>query len=99
MIKLIIKISSSNDFWTLVAALSGAIVGALLTFFLTEWIFRIKRKLKSHWQALKEEAEICREKSEEFVKKNITAPLYRLPILSYKTSFPVILAINYPKKK
>ena len=34
-----------------------------------------KRKLKAHWAVIREEADICKERAEEFLKGNISAPL------------------------
>jgi hypothetical protein len=66
----------------------------LLGFFLglvPPWLQR-KRRLKTHWCALRAEIEQCREKAETLLKDNVMSPLYRLPVMTYQTSFPVLLA-------
>ncbi len=76
------------------AALIGIVVGSFIGFGLgevKEWLAR-RRRGKAHWQALSAEAELCREKAEEFLRDRVKAPLYRLPTLSYSHSFPVLLA-------
>ena len=55
------------------------------------WLQR-KRRLKTHWCALRAEIEQCREKTETLLTDPVMSPLYRLPVMTYQTSFPVLLA-------
>ena len=55
------------------------------------WLDR-KRRLKTHWSAIRSEVEQCKSKAGTLLKDNIRAPLYRLPLLSYQVSFPILLA-------
>jgi hypothetical protein len=55
-------------------------------------LFDRRRKLKTHWHAIRAEMMLCKEKAEILLKDGIQAPLYRLPIVAYSTSFPVLLA-------
>ena len=67
----------------------------LLAFFLVlvpPWLQR-KWRLKTHWCALRAEIVQCREKAETLIsKEGKMSPLYRLPVMAYQTSFPVLLA-------
>ena len=54
--------------------------------------FDRKRKLKTHWHAIRAEMMLCHEKVEALLNDHIMAPLYRLPIVAYSTSFPILLA-------
>ena len=57
----------------------------VLGFFLgwiPEYISRRKR-LKAHWAALKAETDTCKEKAQGYLKDNVEAPLYRLPVLYF----------------
>ena len=76
-----------------VISVCATVVGVLIGFALSQWVAykTRKRKLKAHWSAIQEEVDICKERGEEFINVNITAPLYRLPLQSYKTSIPIIL--------
>ncbi len=65
-----------------------------LGFFLSlvpHWFLR-KRRLKTHWCALRAEMDHCKEKANNLLTHGIRSPLYRLPIMSYQVSFPVLLA-------
>ncbi len=55
------------------------------------WFMR-KRRLKTHWCALRADMEQCNEKAEKLLKDGIMSPLYRLPLIAYQVSFPVLLA-------
>ncbi len=55
------------------------------------WLDR-KRRLKTHWSAIRSEVEQCKSRAGTLLNDNILAPLYRLPILSYQVSFPILLA-------
>ncbi|WP_434151119.1 hypothetical protein ACR2R6_06135 [Methylocaldum gracile subsp. desertum] len=54
--------------------------------------FQRKRRLKTHWCALRAEIEQCREKAETLLRDNVESPLYRLPVMAYQISFPILLA-------
>jgi hypothetical protein len=66
----------------------GMLVGLL-----PSWFVR-KRRLKTHWRALRAEILQCSEKAETIFASQppVMAPLYRLPLMTYQTSFPVLLA-------
>lgn len=55
------------------------------------WLDR-KRKLKTHWHAIRAEMILVKEKAEILLNDGIQAPLYRLPVVAYETSFPILLA-------
>lgn len=55
------------------------------------WLDR-KRKLKTHWHAIRAEMILVKEKVEILLNDGIQAPLYRLPVVAYETSFPILLA-------
>lgn len=66
----------------------------LLGFFLglvPGWWSR-KQRLKVHWAALRAEVALCREKADTYLNDNVMAPLYRLPMKAFETSYPVLLA-------
>lgn len=50
-----------------------------------------KRRMKTHWSALRAEIDQCQEKAETLLRDNIMSPLYRLPVMTYQASFPVLL--------
>lgn len=55
------------------------------------WFMR-KRRLRTHWCALRADMGQCNEKAEKLLKDNKMSPLYRLPLIAYQVSFPVLLA-------
>ncbi len=55
------------------------------------WFMR-KRRLRTHWCALRAEMEQCNEKALQLLNDKIISPLYRLPLIAYHVSFPVLLA-------
>jgi hypothetical protein len=55
-------------------------------------LFDRRRKLKTHWHAIRAEMTLSKEKAETLLKDGIRAPLYRLPVVAYSTSFPILLA-------
>jgi hypothetical protein len=86
----------------LLPAVIGAITGALSGAFLAYWVnYLLLRRLRAeaHWRALEAEAELCREMAEAFLNGATSAPLYRLPVLSYQHSFPVLLADGAPNRE
>lgn len=66
----------------------GMLVGLL-----PPWFLR-KRRLKTHWRALRAEIVQCHEKATTIFSSDplIMAPLYRLPLMTHQTSFPILLA-------
>ncbi len=70
--------------------LAFAIFGFLLGL-LPSW-FNRKRRLKTHWCALRAEMMLCKEKAELLLNDNVMSPLYRLPVIAYQVSYPVVLA-------
>jgi hypothetical protein len=55
------------------------------------WLDR-KRRLKTHWVALRAELQLCRERASTLLEDAIQSPLYRLPSITYEATFPVLLA-------
>jgi hypothetical protein len=55
------------------------------------WLDR-KRELRTHWRAIHAEMILLKEKLETLLKDKVRAPLYRLPVVAYETSFPILLA-------
>lgn len=70
--------------------LAFIIFGFLLAL-LPSWFSR-KRRLKTHWCALRAEMMLCKEKAEMLLNDNVMSPLYRLPVIAYQVSYPVLLA-------
>src|SRR6266540_4383100 len=58
---------------------------------LPQW-FQRKRRLKTHWCALRADITQCTERAKTLLKDNIQSPLYRLPLIAYQTSYPILLA-------
>ena len=59
--------------------------------FVPVWLDR-KRRLKTHWSAIRAELELCRERASTLLRDSIRSPLYRLPLSAYQSSFSVLLA-------
>lgn len=59
------------------------------------WYAR-KRRLKTHWAVLRAEMEQCKEKAETIIGNGsaplVLSPLYRLPLMAYRVSLPLLLA-------
>ena len=55
------------------------------------WLDR-KRRLKTHWSAIRAELELCRERASALLEDSIRSPLYRLPLSAYQSSFSILLA-------
>lgn len=55
------------------------------------WLDR-RRKLKTHWCAIRAEMEMCKERAEIFLRDKTQSPLYRFPIVAFETSYPILLA-------
>jgi hypothetical protein len=76
-----------------VAALAGAVVGAVLgsgiTLLIEWWKGRTRRK--AHWAALAAEMDYCRDRAETYLHDKPAAPLYRLPTVAYAHSLPALL--------
>ena len=70
--------------------LAFAIFGFLLGL-VPPWLSR-KQRLKTHWCALRAEMTLCKEKAETLLSDNVMSPLYRLPVIAYQVSFPVLLS-------
>ncbi len=75
---------------TLVGVVVGAILGFILSW-LPTWLDR-RRKLKTHWQAIRADLKRCKENAETLLNDRIQAPLYRLPVAAFNTSFPILLS-------
>jgi len=70
--------------------LLGAAMGFLLATVLSWW--QRKRMLKAHWAAIRAEMALVKEKAETLVNTPVLAPLYRLPVVTVQTAFPILLA-------
>lgn len=66
------------------------LVGFVLGF-IPPWLDR-KRRLRAHLQAIRAEMQLAQERAAMLLKDNVLAPLYRLPVSAYQTSFPILLA-------
>lgn len=62
------------------------------------WFMR-KRRLRTHWCALRADMEQCNEKAKKLLNDKIMSPLYRLPLIAYQVSFPVLLADGAAEEK
>jgi hypothetical protein len=51
-----------------------------------------RRRLKSHWQALRVEVLVCAERVETLLNDNVRAPLYRLPMRAFDAALNALLA-------
>lgn len=73
----------------------GILILGMLIGTIPGWYSR-KRRLRTHWAALRAEMEHCKEKAETIIGKSsdplVLSPLYRLPLMSYQVSFPILLA-------
>lgn len=80
--------------WNEMFQIFAGVVAVLVGFLFSEWKLNHnrKRKLKAHWASLLTELEISRQKANTYLSDKIAAPLYRLPMEAFQTSFPVILA-------
>jgi hypothetical protein len=58
--------------------------------FVPNWLDR-KRKLRSHWHAIKAEVSLIEEKAKAYLTHKVQAPLYRFPHNTYDTSFQMLL--------
>lgn len=66
------------------------ILFGFLLAFVPNWLNR-KRKLRSHWRAIKAELSLIEEKAEAYISHGIKAPLYRFPHKTYDTSYEMLL--------
>jgi len=64
----------------------------MLVSLLPPWFIK-KRRLKTHWCAVRAEIIQCNEKATTIFTSEplVMAPLYRLPLMTYQASFPVLL--------
>lgn len=71
----------------------AAIIGVIAGFALSEiksWL-TYRKKLTSHWAAIRTEVGACHAKAKMFLADNIMAPLYRLPTMAYTNCVPNLL--------
>lgn len=54
------------------------------------WMDR-RRRIASHWGAIRGEAMLCIEKARAYLNSGIMAPLYRFPTAAYENALPVLL--------
>ena len=76
------------------AALTGAGVGAVLGFVLSQtkdWLSR-RRRRKAHWAALRAEIKYCGSQASTYLGDQVAAPLYRLPTIAYGHSLGALLS-------
>ena len=66
------------------------VIGFVLGF-VPSWLDR-KRRLRAHLQGIRAEMQLVRERANMLLTDNVMAPLYRLPVSAYQTSFPILLA-------
>ena len=58
---------------------------------LPSW-FQRKRRLRTHWCAIRADISLCRDRAWNLLKDHVQSPLYRLPLDAYQASYPVLLA-------
>ncbi len=54
-----------------------------------DWVRR-KRALKTHWELLAVEILLCSHRARTYLTHNVLSPLYRLPLVAFGASFPVL---------
>lgn len=69
---------------------TALILLGILLGLIPSWYVR-KRRIKTHWSALRAELTQCKTKAEVFLKDEKLSPLYRFPNIAYRTSYPVLL--------
>ena len=67
------------------------ILAGFVLAFVPPWLDR-KRRLRTHLQAIRAEMQLAQERASMLLKDEVLAPLYRLPVSAYQTSFPTLLA-------
>ena len=72
-----------------IPSLLGVVVGFFLATMLRWW--ERKRKVKAHWEAIRAEMTLCKEKADTFLNTPVAAPLYRFPVMAMQTAFPILL--------
>jgi hypothetical protein len=75
-----------DEYWKWLASL---LLGFALAQLPAAWDRR--RKLRTHWRALRAELRECDRLAEILRTAKIGAPLYRLPDVAYKAAFPLLL--------
>ena len=74
----------------IIGALAGVVVGFVLAVI---WETRQRKgRVAAHWSALRAEATLCEKSAKRYLADGIKAPLYRLPVSAFHTSFPALLA-------
>lgn len=69
----------------------GLVIFGVIMGLVPGWYTR-RRRLRTHWSALRAEMDLCKEKAEILFGKPYLAPLYRLPLLAFQASLPILLA-------
>jgi hypothetical protein len=62
--------------------------------FVLAWVpqwFDRRRRIVTHWGALRAEALLCSECANALLTDGVMAPLYRLPTIAFERAFPVLL--------
>jgi hypothetical protein len=70
--------------------IGGPVVGFLLSALF--FFYLQKRKINSHWYAIRAEMTLCIEKTIAVKTHGVYSPLYRFPVVAVHTAFPILLA-------
>jgi hypothetical protein len=81
---------SPEAHYSLLGAIVGVILAAVLVWIPT-WLDR-KRRIKSSWHVIDKDIILCHNRLSTLAKGEVLSPLYRLPVLGYQMSLPVLVA-------
>ncbi len=76
------------------APLLAAVAGVLFGWGISEWRDRKVRERKRNgcFESLAAEIQICSAMSSGYLKGNVMAPAYRMPLMAYENALPPLLA-------
>jgi len=80
-----------------VFGLAGVVLGFLGTNTVA-WLEKHKRH-RAYWSAISAEVELCKSMAETYLRDEVRAPLYRLPLIAYDKGFPALLGDGVVSKE
>lgn len=73
----------------MVEALFGVILGFVLAIGYERT--KVRMSCKAHWGVLKAEIGLCEKTAKQYINRTVSAPLYRFPIIAFKSSFATLV--------